>query len=260
MGRTAQEYQSLLQSLFPKGVVWNRSKTSVMGKLMLAFGEEFSRIEDRQENLFNESITTRTIELIPEYEEEYALPEFGEELAPSNELRRQDIHSKKIEVGEQNKEYFIEIAEALGYTISIEEYTPFWAGYGAAGDTCGDQNMLFNWTVLVDVVLGMRININNLINRITSLRPGHTHLFFRFNGVGFSNGFSRGFTAIPWYDGTIFPGGFAPGFSTGFAVNNAYDGTWLVGGFSNGFSEGFRSYSGGGFNHDGFSTGFSKPS
>ena len=68
MARTADEYKRLLQSLLPKGALWNRIEDSIMTKLLYALADEFSRAEERHEDLIRESIPTLCDELIEDYE------------------------------------------------------------------------------------------------------------------------------------------------------------------------------------------------
>lgn len=261
MARTYLEYRKLLQSLLPKGAFWTRAEDSTLTQLLNAFGDELARIEERGEDLILEAFSDTITELLEEWEEDFDLPPAGFDLSTTTEGRRADISARIIAVGQQNKEYFEEIATALGYTIGVTEFEKSLVGIITIGDSIiAPERCVFYW--MVDVYVTDRNNayIEDLIYNIRLRKPGHTHVLFRFYNVGFSNGFSNGFDAVPWWDGSWWPLGFDRGFSIGFANNSDYDGVRLTGGFSNGFSEAFDSHRGGGFDFDAYSDGFLKPS
>jgi uncharacterized protein YmfQ (DUF2313 family) len=266
MARDYKQYRRLLQSLLPRGRFWTRAESATLTQVLNGLGEELSRVEGRAEDLIIESIPSRVDETLEEWEEDFNIPDSGFSLADSISGRRAVIKAKHISVGQQNKGYFIEIASALGYITTITEFDKSLAGIATAGGYIAtDERGIFYWMVDIDVSSAMMefytlANISQLITSIESKKPAHSIVLFRFVGVEFSNGFSQGFNAVPWYDGSSWPISFSRGFSSGFANAYDYDGVRLVGSFDSGFSEGFDSYRGGGFSFDEFSTGFSRPS
>lgn len=261
MAKTYQEYRKLLQSLLPKGAFWSKSESSTFTQLLSAFGEELARVEQRGEDLINETFSGTISELFTEWEIDFNIPVSGFNLAYTTENRRAEIKTKIIAVGQQNKEYFLEIASALGYTITITEFEKSLAGVITPGSSIiSEDKCIFYWLVNIWVSDRNDAYIADLIYNIEQKKPAHTIVLFRFYNVGFSNGFDNGFDAVPWWDGSFWPLGFDRSFSIGFANNSDYIGIRLLGSFSNGFSEGFNSYRGGGFDFNGFSDGFIKPS
>lgn len=260
-GRTAEQYRQLLDSLLPKGKIWNREKTSVLQRLLYGLADELSRIEGRTFDLITEKDVRTTEELITEHEEDYGLPKSGEELANTLADRRNDLHAALLTVGQQYKEYFIDIAAAAGYTITIEEFTPAWSGVAMAGDACGDQVNIFYWKVWIDldsVTYSYEVNISKLITKISSIKPGHSHLLFEFYGAEFSRAFSRAFDSIPHYDNSWPDGEFNRDFSNAFANAFDYDGKNYIGAFNQAFSIATDRYSGGSFS-DSFGIAFLRP-
>jgi uncharacterized protein YmfQ (DUF2313 family) len=266
MPRSYKEYARLLMSLLPRGRFWTRSKDSVLYEFMQGCGDELSRIEGRAEDLINEAYPTQIQETFEEWEADFALPDEGKDISSIDSERRERIHAKLVATGQQNAEYFEDIASALGYTIEIEGIQKSLAGLMTAGSSVATNDYsCFYWFVNIDVTAKMqqyftKANISQLIIDITKWKPAHTIVLFRFTEIAFSRGFSHGFDMTPYYDGSWWPLGFGSGFSNGFANNSDYDGVMLTGGFHSGFNLGFDSYRGGGFNYDGFSTGFWKPS
>lgn len=259
MARTGEEYKLLLQSLLPKGRFWTKAVSSVLAQLLWGLGEEYSRVEERAEDLITEAHPRTSIELLTEWETEFGIPEEGQSLGATTEERQNEIYAKLIAVGQQDKGYFEDIAAALGYTVSVTENSPSWAGVVKAGEELGGDYVLFYWLIDISVLEGMKVNITTLINYITERKPGHTTVLFRFVGVGYNRGFGRGFDAIPWNDNSWWELEYGRGFDNGFTNAYDYDGVRLTGGFDRQFSIGFDSHRGGGFNFDEFGDGYKKP-
>jgi uncharacterized protein YmfQ (DUF2313 family) len=281
MARSSLQYRKQLQSLLPKGRLWNRNEDSILTKVLWGMAEELSRIDGRASNLINEKILATTNELITEHEEDYGLPEEGQELQQTIELRRNELKSKLLEVGQQDKGYLEDICNAFGYNnVWIEEFRPAWCGIACAGDPCGGQLNLFFWKINIDVdgikdlvIAGydigfdngflnnamfytanetILVNLTKIIAKMNKLKPGHTHVLFDWWNAGFDRGFGRGFRRFYHYDNYWVGLGFDVSFSDGFENNSSYHGVNYTGGFNYGFSIDFDRNSGGGFSPDGF--------
>lgn len=264
MARSAAEFARLMMSLYPpsKWGFWDRESDSNLYRHTLGAAAEQARIDQRMEDLLKEGMTLTAEELLEEWEADFGLPEDNNTLSTTTEGRRKEINAKLIQVGRQDEAYFIEIAAALGYTITIENFYPAIVGEVAMGDSVGDYVNLFYWKVLIDatsVTESAEVNITKLIHYITKVKPAHTMVLFDFSGVGYSQGFSKGFSRIPHYDNSWPELGYGRGFSKGFANAYDYDGVNYTGGFNKGFTIGYDRCTGGGFGYDGFSSGFHKP-
>ena len=104
------------------------------------------------------------------------------------------------------------------------------------------------------------MNLTQLIYDITKVKPGHTQVFFRWEGVGYSRGYSRGYESIPHYD-NYWPDtgmGYSPGYSNGYQNNVDYYGVNYIGAYSQGYSIGYDRHSGGGYSK-GYSQGYQQP-
>jgi uncharacterized protein YmfQ (DUF2313 family) len=259
MARSYTEYRKLLQSLLPKGKLWTRSRESTLTEFLNALADEFARLDARVDDLHDERDVRTTDELIAEHEFDFGLPADGEELGATTAIRRNELHAKLLETGNQMPSYFIEVAEGMGYTVTVTEYCPCWVGVAQCGDAVGNQVNVFYYHINVWVTDDMNVNITALKNTMERIKPAHAIVLLRFYDRAFDFGFSNGFESFPWFDGINGYGGFNPVFDTGFQNNFSYDGAFLVGGFESGFSIGFDNYPGGGFTHDDFSTGFLRP-
>lgn len=246
MAFSATNYLRLLQSLLPKGLIWNRQEGSTLTNLLLAMSDELARIDARSDVLLTESDPRTTNELLTDWEKEYGLPDDCFAPGQSVNQRKNNVFSRLITVGQQNKEYFIELAAALGFTVTITEFRPFWMGIGAMGDGVGEVVNIFHWQINFLVVdgggfsngfgTGFNVSANDLDAMkcyLTKLKPAHTVLLFKQIGPEFGIGFGPGFDSVESGELSNFQGGFSKGFGQGFDVANG-------GGFGRGFGIGFN--------------------
>jgi len=260
MARSVEEYKDLLKSLLPRGKFWEGSENRDLIKLLRGLSASLSRIEGRSEDLIKECFYSSINELISEEEEELGIPEEGFSLPDTIEERRSLIQAKKLAVGQQDKGYFIEIASALGWTITVTEYPKFLAGLSSFGDApASSEDALFYMMINIWVEDLNNADIHQLMFEINLRSPGHAEVLYRFYNIGFSSGFSNGFSSVPFWDGKWYPLAFDRGFGLGFANSCDYIGSFLTGGYDKGFSEAFHRLSAGGFEFDGFSSGFAIP-
>jgi uncharacterized protein YmfQ (DUF2313 family) len=249
--RTALEYLRLLQSLLPKGFAWNREEGSGLTEFLHGEAEEFSRVDSRSDDLVLLERDTRfASELLVDHETDLGLPD---ECSAGNETiqeRRRIANTRLITLGQQNPAYFIELAAAYGYTITITEYTPFWCGIGRSGDPCGDQKTIFYWKVTIayggeNIVYfqsgssesGDAISYipgtTSFICMLNKYKPAHTTIIYDYDGPEFDEAFSSAFDALPSSDEDYLEGGFWRGFGQGFDVN--YGGDFNTDAFGAGF-------------------------
>lgn len=122
MARSVEKFRDLLLALLPQGPAWPRDPRSVWGGLLYATAEEFARIDERNEALLRELDPRGAVELLPEWERDYALPGPCIHSAQSLVDRRNALVAKYRQIGEQSRQYFIDVAAGLGYAITITEY------------------------------------------------------------------------------------------------------------------------------------------
>jgi uncharacterized protein YmfQ (DUF2313 family) len=119
------KYKEALKQLFPKGRLWTFPSGGTLDKLIEGVAEELLRVEQRAIQLLSEIDPRTTTEAISDWERVLGLPGECATLATTNEERRQQILSKLLQTGPQNKTFFVEIAQGLGYDITISDITTF---------------------------------------------------------------------------------------------------------------------------------------
>ena len=84
-----------------------------------------------------ESDPRSTIELLPDWERNWGLPDPCYKEPQSIAERQLALVMRMTLMGGQAREFFIDIAAMIGYTITITEYRPFFI----AMDRCGDSRV-----------------------------------------------------------------------------------------------------------------------
>lgn len=251
--RTAKDYLRLLQSLLPKGKIWNRDEDSVLTEFLYGQAEELARVDGRSEDLLRERDSRYTLELLIDHEIDLGLPDECSEEGETVEERRRIVHGKLVSLGQQNPAYFIGLAAAYGYTITITEYAPCWCGVAATGDPCGGPETIFYWKVTIAYagssivyflsgsgesgdLLSFVTGTTSLICILNRYKPAHTTLIFEYDGPAFAVAFGSGFDSLP----------------PGTPIS-------LQGAFTVAFGLGFDAHLGGDFDTNAFGNGFKRP-
>jgi uncharacterized protein YmfQ (DUF2313 family) len=232
----SSDYLKLLQSLLPAGKAWNRSEDSWLGQFLYALSEEFARVDQRSSELLTERDTRYSNELLIDHEKDLGLPDECSPEALILSERRLGAHSKLITLGQQTPAYFIELAAAYGWVITVTEYKPAWSGIAVSGDPCGEQNNLFYWKITIGYngnniiyftsgssecgdYLAYITTVDEMICRFNKLKPAHTTLLWDYDGPEFGTAFSSAFDSIITSEVNYLEGAFGQGFGLDFDVN-----------------------------------------
>jgi len=120
---TAADFYNQLCNLLPPGPAWDREQSAVAAKMLDAWAEELARVYNRAQALVEEADPRTTLELLLDYERIFGLPTdcmAGQDL--TLEQRRQALVLQMVSMGGQSRAYFIALAAAAGYTITITEF------------------------------------------------------------------------------------------------------------------------------------------
>lgn len=108
------------------------------------------------------------------------------------------VIAKLNETGGLSIPYFIQLAQSLGYSITIVEPQPFRVDSSTIGDTIYHDDIVYQWEVVVDgapeVVYYFRVGQSAVGERLMSfsdpvleavfqdLKPAHTFVYFAYTG------------------------------------------------------------------------------
>lgn len=125
MGVSADAYARMLKALLPRGALWNLESDSNLSKSLLAMADELARIDARGDDLIREIDPRTTSELLADFERVYGLPDpcAGEDQSTAQRIA--SLVAKITSTGGQTKAYYIGIAAALGFTITIDEFSEY---------------------------------------------------------------------------------------------------------------------------------------
>ncbi len=177
---SVDSYKSLLASFFPAGAAWNLLNDFYLKKLSDGFANEMERIDNRAIDLINDHDPRTTTESLTDYERLLALPEKGQALGTTNEIRQNDVVSKLTNFGGQSKNYFIYLAERIGITITIIEYVVPKCARVRCGDRLTAGAWAFAFKIIPSDVLSSE-NLDRLRKLINRYKPAHTIAIFTDN-------------------------------------------------------------------------------
>jgi len=213
--RNGDDYVHAFLEHLPRGQAWPREPDSILVKVCDALARYWGFVDSRAADLLErESDPRRTIELLPEWERAYGLPDPCFPDATTIGERQRMLITKMTWMGGQSRAYFIKVMEWLGFRIVIKEWAPFMAGISQVGDTrpdpddnfrwyIGPPEMRFAWTAQVGN-MGLiwfrasqaEIGVDHHLEFRTPLaveclllrwKPAHTALVFDYSSIGFGN-------------------------------------------------------------------------
>jgi uncharacterized protein YmfQ (DUF2313 family) len=176
---SSSDYAQAMANLLPRGPAWSRDPGSNMMALMGALAPTYANSGAAAAQLIYDIFPATTEALLVEWEETLGLPDICTPLNPSTAQRKAAVLAKFIGSGGQSTEYYIAVAAALGYAITITEMAA--SGYAWQINApivsvlyfeldvgyCGD----YFWT----------IGNAELECRIRQIMPAHTVLTFVYS-------------------------------------------------------------------------------
>ncbi|MDH4122364.1 MAG: DUF2313 domain-containing protein [Deltaproteobacteria bacterium] len=147
MAMTADDYYLALRALLPPGVACTQEAAPAMHQAFRGWATEFSRLDAKIEKMVaQETDPATTLEILPDWERVFGLPD--PRLPPPISLteRREALSGKWSELGGQWDTYFIEMASAIGFHVTINTFQQFVAGSPAGSPLYGD-GWLYAWQV-----------------------------------------------------------------------------------------------------------------
>ncbi|MGD9766590.1 MAG: YmfQ family protein [Pseudolabrys sp.] len=135
VSRSGDDYAEALAALLPTGRAWPRDRGSVLMRVVSGLAQIWGRVDARAAALLQrESDPRQTIELLPDWERAFGLPDECVGPVASTDERRVRLVQRMTEEGGQSRDYFVALAAQLGYRITIEELAPIMGGVSRGGD------------------------------------------------------------------------------------------------------------------------------
>lgn len=144
----ADAYLDAQIKMLPSGRAWQVSTDTLLGQLMLAFGDGAARLDARIYKLLEEADPRSTLELLSAWERVAALPDACTGQPNNINERRVALWQKLTSRGGQTIAYWQEVALRLGYRISIDEFRLADCNSGC-NDALNDDRWAFAWRINV---------------------------------------------------------------------------------------------------------------
>ena len=159
--RSGDDYIAALTMLLPEGPAWPTwTSNSNLSKWIEGASQIWGDIDGRADDLLvRESDPRSTLELLPDWERNWGLPDkcVAEPLTLSDR-QRMLTHRVTLEGG-QSRQFFLDTADYYGIEIKVVEHSPYMGGISRAGDTTnltdsghprwelGGPTLRFYWTI-----------------------------------------------------------------------------------------------------------------
>lgn len=182
----------MLKALLPRGVLWDLEDGSAISRVLLGLADELARIDARSEDLIREIHAPTTLELLADFERVYGLPDpcLGEEQSTAQRIA--SVVQKVTAVGGQTKAYYVGIAAALGFAITIDEFSSHDVEDDVE-DPITDDAWNFAWQVNSALDTVIEITVEDTVEDplatfgndqlecvLNELKPAHTTIIFAY--------------------------------------------------------------------------------
>ncbi len=119
------DFQQAMLRLLPRGRVWRTDPASNLAALMLALAPTYTRSTAAAAQVLIDASPATTVNLLTEWESSLSLPDICTASNPSIEQRQAAVAAKFGARGALTIPYFIAMAAALGFAITVTEFMPF---------------------------------------------------------------------------------------------------------------------------------------
>jgi uncharacterized protein YmfQ (DUF2313 family) len=136
--RNGEDYGTALLALLPQGQAWPKRPGTTLDLACRGLAYYWGDVDRRAADLLEQESDPRiTLELLPDWERAWGLPDPCYAEPQSIAERQQALVMRMTMLGAQSREFFIGVAASIGYTITITEYRTFVVGM----DRCGDNRV-----------------------------------------------------------------------------------------------------------------------
>lgn len=145
--RSGNDYCRVFLGLLPVGQAWPYQPGSILWQVCCGLAQYWGFIDGRAGDLLErESDPRKTLELLPDWERAWGLPDPCFPEATTIGERQRMLITKMTWMGGQSRDYFTRVMKWLGFDIHIREYSPFMAGLSETGDTRPNAHTRYTWS------------------------------------------------------------------------------------------------------------------
>lgn len=163
---SSDDYLALLQGVLPKGPAWPLEDDAYLTQILRGWADGLARVDARMFALVNEADPRLTSEMLLDWERITGLPDgcvVSSGQSQTADQRRAALVARLTMEGGQSKEYFIRLAAAMGYTITITEFKRHTVRSGVRDPLC-DAPWRFVWRVNASLNTVVRMTVRSGVN------------------------------------------------------------------------------------------------
>jgi uncharacterized protein YmfQ (DUF2313 family) len=143
---TDEAFHQALLRLLPRGRAWRRDPLAIMSGTMAGLAPTYTRNSQAAAQLIIDARPDTTVNLLEEWEASLGLPDPCTAPNPTLAQRQAAVRAKWAERGALDKDYYIDLANILGYSITITEFHQMTVGMPVGSPMYGpDWN--YTWQV-----------------------------------------------------------------------------------------------------------------
>lgn len=196
---TDDDFLAGFLNLLPDGPVWPKtpaegSDAPVVAQVSRALIKGYTRNAASGQGLLKDAFPVAPVMLLQEWEATLGLPDPCAGESPSIQVRQQQVAARFVASGGQSRAYFIKVAAALGYDITITPQAP--SRFGRAfGAPFGGTDWAFTWQVnypqftITPLAFGSQFGQpfatwgNTVLQcELNRLKPAHTIIIWNYQG------------------------------------------------------------------------------
>lgn len=134
--RLGEDYAIAFMALLPQGQAWPREIDGTLYRTCVGLNNYWGYVDGRAGDLLElESDPRKTVELLPDWERAWGLPDPCFPNATSIEERQKMLVFKMTLLGGQSRAWFEYVSDWSGDEIHITEFAPYMCGISMCGDT-----------------------------------------------------------------------------------------------------------------------------
>lgn len=194
----AGDFLRYVQSLLPPGPAWSRDDDTALTSVATSIANALAGQHQRTLQLSEQESDPRTtVALLPEWERAFGLPDPCTPLNATLEQRRAALLAKMTATGGQSIPYYVSVAAALGFPVTITEFRPFRVGRDRCGAGINGPGWGFTWQVNAPSVSSSYFRVGRSVMGeplrawgnaqlecvIRRIAPAHTQVLFSYGGV-----------------------------------------------------------------------------
>ncbi len=196
---TVEDFLDGFLNLLPTGPVWPKEPREgadqpVLVQTCRGLVQLYPDNATRALNLLTDAFPVAPVELLPEWEDTLGLPGPCAGASPSLQARQQSVAARFVASGGQTVAYYTNVAAALGYTITIQQFTPYRVGEPVGNPLCSEAwasawqvngpLLTIDWFEVGRNMVGDPLATwgnTTLQCELNRLKPAHTTLLFNYS-------------------------------------------------------------------------------